>query len=156
MAARPNRTTRWLFRLPAYLYHWHCGWLLGHRFMLLMHTGRRTGRRHETVLEVMEYRAAAHEAVVMSAFGRADWLRNIEARPGEVAIGRERFVTTHRILPPEEAVGVVGCYERRNRLMAPVVRLGLSWLAGWRYRSTDADRRRLAAQFPFVAFRPAR
>ena len=53
---------RWLFRLPVYLYRCHCGGLLGHRFLLLIHRGRRTGRRYETVLEVMEYRAARRGA----------------------------------------------------------------------------------------------
>ena len=52
--------------------------MLGHRFLLLIHVGRRTGLRRHTVLEVMEYRREGPEAVVMSAFGRnADWLRNI-------------------------------------------------------------------------------
>ncbi|HTQ35196.1 MAG TPA: nitroreductase family deazaflavin-dependent oxidoreductase [Stellaceae bacterium] len=157
MTARPNRAIRWLFRLPVCLYHWRLGWLLGHRFLLLIHTGRRSGRRHETVLEVMEYRAASREAVVMNAFGRnSDWRRNIEARPGaEIIIGREQFLATHRDVEPEEAAAVVAGYERRNRLMAPIVRLGLRWLAGWPYRGTDADRQRLVAQLPLIAFRPA-
>ena len=50
-----------------YLYRWKCGWLLGHRFLLLIHVGRRTGLRRCTVLEVLEYRKEGSEAVVMSA-----------------------------------------------------------------------------------------
>src|SRR5215469_3700219 len=43
----PQGALRRLFRVPVYLYWWKCGWLLGHRFLLLNHTGRRTGlRRH--------------------------------------------------------------------------------------------------------------
>jgi deazaflavin-dependent oxidoreductase (nitroreductase family) len=158
MAPRLSGTARRLLRAPVWLYRWKCGWLLGHRFLLLIHTGRRTGRQRCTVLEVMEYRRAASEAVVMSAWGHdADWLRNIEATPRpEVVIGSQRFFATHRILGMDEAVAVLAGYERRNRFMAPIVRSGLSWLLGWRYDSTEQARRRAAAQVPYVAFRPLR
>jgi deazaflavin-dependent oxidoreductase (nitroreductase family) len=146
----------YFLRLPIYLYRWRLGRLLGHRFLLLNHVGRRTGRRHQTVLEVMEYREDGPEAVVMSGFGRnADWLRNIEARPGEeVIIGSEKFVASHRFLAEEDAINVVKGYERRNWLMAPIIRLVLSRLLGWHYRGSEADRRRLVKQLPLIAFRP--
>ena len=81
-AARLSGGLRSLFRVPVYLYRLKYGWLLGHRFLLPIHVGRRTGLRRHTGLEVLEYRNEGPEAVVMSAFGRAaDWLRNIEATP---------------------------------------------------------------------------
>src|SRR6202012_2188492 len=96
-------------RAPVRLYHWRCGWLLGHRFLLLCHVGRRSGLRHQTVLEVMEYRPKGPEFIVMGAFGaRADWLRNLEARPElAVHIGRREFAAVHRILAVEEAASVL-------------------------------------------------
>jgi deazaflavin-dependent oxidoreductase (nitroreductase family) len=147
---------RRLFHAPVVLYHWGFSRVLGHRFMLLIHIGRRTGRRRETVLEVMEYRPEGPEIVVMSGFGRhPDWLRNIEATRGEeVVTGRDHFVATHRILDAEEAVRVVARYERRNRLIAPIVRLGLTWLLGTRYNGSDGDRRKLVTQLPLIEFRP--
>jgi deazaflavin-dependent oxidoreductase (nitroreductase family) len=156
MAARPSGIVRSLFRAPVYLYRWRCGRLLGHRFLLLIHIGRRTGRRRETVLEVVEYRKAGPELVVVSAFGRrADWLRNIEANPDpEVVSGRERFIAAYRLLDAEEAIGVIARYERRHRLIAPILRLVLSRLLGWPYRGSENDRRRLVAELPLVAFRP--
>jgi deazaflavin-dependent oxidoreductase (nitroreductase family) len=140
-----------------YLYRWKCGWLLGHRFLLLIHIGRRTGLRRYTVLEVIEYRKEGPEAVVISAFGPgADWLRNIGATSGaEVVIGSRCFPVVHRVLDQDEAVRVLGGYERRNRLLAPIIRWVLSRLLGWYYDSSDEHRRRLAAQLPFIAFRPA-
>ena len=45
-------------------------------------------------------------------------------------------------------------YERRNRLIAPIVRRLLSWLAGFRYDCSDAARRRLVDSFPVLALRP--
>ena len=144
------------FRAPVCLYRWKCGWLFGHRFLLLIHVGRRTGLRRHTVLEVMQYRKEGPEAVVMSAFGRnADWLRNIEATQGpEVVIGSQCFVATHRVLGEEEAVAVVTGYEQRNWLVAPIIRLVLSRLLGWRYNGSTNDRRRLVTQLPLIAFSP--
>ena len=144
-----------LLRAPVYLYRWHLGPLLGKRFLLLMHTGRRSGLRRQTVLEVMEYREDGPEAVVMSGFGRnSDWLRNIETTPNEeVAIGSHHFQASHRFLGEEEAANVVRNYERRNRLMAPIVRWVLGRLLGWQYRGSKDDRRRLVGQLPLIAFR---
>jgi deazaflavin-dependent oxidoreductase (nitroreductase family) len=139
------------------LYRWNCGWLLGHRFLLLIHVGRRTGRHHRTVLEVMEYRKDGPEAVVMSAFGRnADWLRNIEATPNpKVVIGSQSFVAAHRFLDEEEAVQVIAGYEHRNWVIAPIIRWVLSRFLGWRYKGSTSDRRRLVNQLPLIAFRQA-
>jgi deazaflavin-dependent oxidoreductase (nitroreductase family) len=155
-ASRLNGTLGWLLRAPVYLYRWRCGWLLGHRFLLLIHIGRRTGRRHSTVLEIVEYRREGPEAVVISAFGRdADWPRNIEAMPNpEVVIGSQHFTAVHRLLGEAEAVRVLAGYQRRNRFIAPIVRLGFSWLLGWKFDGSKEHRRRLAAQLPFIAFRP--
>ena len=156
MAAHRNPALRWLLRAPVHLYHWRIGWLLGRRFLLLIHMGRRSGKRHETVLEVMEYREAAAEAVVMSGFVRnADWLRNIQAAPAcEVVIGSRRFAAAYRLLGADEAVCVVAGYERRHRLTRPLIRAVLSYLVGWRYRGRCSDRRRLVSQLPLVSFAP--
>ena len=44
---------------------------------------------------------------------------------------------------------------RLFRLPVCLYRWHLGWLFGWPYRGSDADRRRLVAQLPLVAFRPA-
>jgi deazaflavin-dependent oxidoreductase (nitroreductase family) len=144
-----------LLHAPVYLYRWRLGWLLGRRFLLLTHTGRRTGLRRQTVLEVMDYRKEGPEAVVMSGFGRdADWFRNIEATsPAEVDIGTQHFNAAHRILSIAEAAEVLRLYEQRNRIMTPIVRKVLSRLLGWRYTGSDEERTRVVEQLPLVAFR---
>jgi deazaflavin-dependent oxidoreductase (nitroreductase family) len=158
MDTRMNPILRHLFRAPARLYRWHCGWLLGHRFLLLIHTGHRTGRRYETVLEVMERRPHGPEFIVMSGFGRnAGWLRNIQAAPtARIVIGNQALVVTHRFLDADEAMRVVAAYERRSRLAAPVVRAVLRRLLGWPYDGSDSARRRLVRQLPLLGFRPRR
>jgi deazaflavin-dependent oxidoreductase (nitroreductase family) len=156
-ATRSNGLLRRLLQSPVYLYSWNCGWLLGHRFLLLIHIGRRTGLRRYTVLEVVEYRKDGPEAVVMSAFGHnAEWLRNILAPPApEVVIGSKHFIAAQRFLGEEEALRVIAGYEQRNWIIVPVIRWVLSRFLGWRYRSSTIDRRRLVNQLPLIAFRPA-
>jgi len=145
----------YLFRAPVYIYRCHLGWLFGKRLLLLAHTGRHSGLRRQTVLEVVEYRKEGPEVVVANGFADSDWVRNIEAKPDEeVTVGRQHFTASHRFLDQEEAEAVIRGYEYRNRFIAPVVRAGFSWLLGWKYHSTDPDRRRLVGQIPLLAFRP--
>jgi deazaflavin-dependent oxidoreductase (nitroreductase family) len=155
VSIRRNTPLWYLFRAPVYLYRWHLGWLFGHRCLLLTHIGRRTGVRRHTVLEVVEYRKQGPEVVVVNGFGRdSDWVRNIEAKPGEeVTVGLQHFVASHRFLAQEEALEVIQGYEHRNRFIAPIVRRGLSWLLGWQYHGSDADRLQLVKQLPLIAFR---
>lgn len=154
--APPRGVLRGLLNLPVHLYHAHLSGLLGHRFLLLVHTGRRTGARRETVLEVVHYDPVAGEAVVAAGWGRrTQWLHNVEAGLArEVWIGRERFVPAYRMLAADEAERIFADYERRNRLIAPLVRAVVSRLVGWRYDGTPAARRRVVEQLPLVAFRP--
>jgi deazaflavin-dependent oxidoreductase (nitroreductase family) len=138
------------------LYSAHAGWLLGHRFLLLRHRGRRSHRLYGTVLEVVAWRPAAREAVVMSGFGhRSQWYRNVLAGQGvEVQIARLRFAPSAHPLGTDEAVRVAADYERRNRIAVPLVRAVLSKLAGFRYDGSDAARRPLVQTLPLVALRP--
>ena len=144
-----------LLDVPKAVYRVRLGFLLGHRFLLLTHRGRRSGRLYRTVLEVVRWDAERGEAVVMSGWGRrAGWYRNVRAGGAvEVRIGRERFAPGVRELEPEEAVSVLGGYERRNRLAAPVVRAVLSRLAGFRYDGSPDARLRVVETLPLLGLR---
>jgi len=146
-----------LLRAPARLYDWHAGWLLGPRFVRLTHVGRRSGRRHRTILELIGSDPATGELIVLVGMGpTADWYRNIQHRPAvELATMRRRFQPVHRVLDEREAVAALAEYERRNRWATWLIRPALGWLAGWRYDGGPDARRRLAQQLPVVAFRPA-
>lgn len=154
---RPGPVLRRLFQAPTLVFRIGLGWLLGERFLMLTHVGRRSGRRYRTVLEVVGRLPASDEFVVVAAFGHsADWLRNAQAGGArEVAVGRRWFHPAVRLLPPEEAAEILADYERRNRLIVPVVRQVLSRLVGWRYTGTDDERRRLVRRLPLVAIGPA-
>lgn len=129
-----------LLRAPTRLYDWRAGWLLRRRFLRLTHVGRRTGRRYQTMLEVVAENHNTHELIVVAGLGRsAQWYRNLLAgKATEVAIARERFAPSYRELGVSEAAAVLAEYERRNRYIAPIVRRVLSWLVGWHCDGTEA------------------
>ncbi|MHB8680863.1 MAG: nitroreductase family deazaflavin-dependent oxidoreductase [Acidimicrobiales bacterium] len=155
-AGEPGPVLARLFRLPVLVYRLRGGWLLGHRFLLLTHVGRRTGTRHQTVLEVVQYNPASSEAVVMSGFGRsAQWLKNLEAgRAAHVTIGRRSFDARYRRLDANEAMIAFAEYERRNRWARPIVHRVLSWLLGWHYSGSPTDLSKLVDQLPLIVLSP--
>lgn len=61
---RPPRPLVVLFGLPQHLYRHRWGWVLGHRFLQLTHTGRSSGRTYQTILEVVQYDPESQEATV--------------------------------------------------------------------------------------------
>lgn len=107
------------------------------------------------MLEVIGTDRTRGEVFVMVGLGRrAQWYRNVMAGGAvEVAIGRRCFCPAYRELATTEAAAVLGDYERRNRLLSPIVRTMLSGLIGWRYDGSPEARRRLVAERPILAFR---
>lgn len=120
------------------------GWLLGHRFLLLTHRGRRTELLHQTVLEVLRYDPATEESVVLAALGdRADWLRNIRNSPPlEVQTDHGRYVPAYRVLPDDETVRFLGAWQREHPIEAAV---------GMRVLRIDAGQ---WSRVTLVSFRP--
>jgi deazaflavin-dependent oxidoreductase (nitroreductase family) len=156
-ASAPPRL-RPLFAVPNGLYAAGFGWLLGRRFVQLVHYGRKSGREFHTVVEVVKYDQDTGELVVVAAFGRSsDWLLNLQAAGrAEVDLGHGRRPASFRELSADEAAEVLAGYERRNALIRPILRRVLSALAGFDYDGSDDARRRLVDQLPLIAFRPAR
>lgn len=149
--AQPRGLLKWGFKLPIVLYRARLGWLLGHRFLLLTHHGRKTGKIRRTVLEVVRFDATTGESVVLSAYGkRADWYQNLLAHPAvEVQTGWRRYVPQYRLLGAEERFGALQIYERRYRCAFRAVMRFL----GHAYDGTEAGLRELAGSVLMVAFR---
>lgn len=154
--APPGGLVRTLLHLPIPLYHARLGFLFGHRFLLLVHTGRKSGKRRETPLEVVRYDKATREAIVAAGWGRkTQWLHNVEAGlADEVWIGRSRYVPAVRRLDVDEAMAAFAQYEAHSGIPKTIVRSVLSRLLGWRYDGSPAARRRAAEQLPLIGFRP--
>lgn len=146
----PSPALRLLARLPLLVYDAGLGRLLGHRFLVLVHRGRRTGRLHRTVLEVVRWDPEAREAVVASGWGTdADWYRNLQAAPAvEVVIAAGRFVPRQRFLEPHERVEALRSYRRRHPLAARTLARLLGLKLDPAGIAVAADR------LPMVAFSP--
>lgn len=71
--------TRWVVRAPIWIFRCRLGFVFGSRFLLLEHTGRRTGRRRYVVLEVVDRRAPGRLFVVSGLGRRSAWFGNILA-----------------------------------------------------------------------------
>lgn len=144
---------RWLSRLPIWLYRAHLGWLLGHRFLLLTHTGRTSGLKRQTVLEVVRHDRTTGVYIIASGWGeKADWLRNIERTPAvTVQSGRERLDANAMRLPVAEAAREFADYTKRHPAAArTIARL----LIGERLTGSEEECQRLAESIPLVALRP--
>ena len=153
LRSKPAGALRLAFRLPIYLYRLNLGWLLGHRFLLLGHRGRKTGLLHQTMLEVVLYDPTIRESVVVSAWGEdADWYRNLQKCPAiEIRTGRESYEPLQQFLSPEEANAALAGYERRHPCAARILSRLLSYPLG----GPEVARRAFAESVRLVAFRPA-
>lgn len=110
----PTGWRRAALRAPILLYRARLGFLLGHRFLMLEHTGRRSGVVRRTVLEVV---TETDEAVYVAAGwgSKADWLRNVRADPDVVVhIGTRRFATRAHTVDPSRARSVLAEYGERH------------------------------------------
>jgi deazaflavin-dependent oxidoreductase (nitroreductase family) len=123
-----NRFNRFMMRAPIALYRVGLGGLLGKRFLLLEHTGRKSGLTRRTALEIVEM--ADTSPIVVSGFGeRSDWFRNVTVNPAiAFTLGRKRVPATARRLDHPEAVAVFDRYRINHPKAAQVIgkRLGVS------------------------------
>ncbi|MGI8857086.1 MAG: nitroreductase family deazaflavin-dependent oxidoreductase [Thermomicrobiales bacterium] len=152
LPARPNRALKFVSRLTVYLYRCHLGWLLGHRFLLLTHRGRKSGLVRRTALEVLLYDPSTRESVVLSGWGtKADWYRNIEACPAlAIQTGRDRYVPAQRLLTTDEGYVAMTEYAIRHPLATRV----LERVFGYPITRSASIRRSFAQSVVLVSFRP--
>jgi deazaflavin-dependent oxidoreductase (nitroreductase family) len=79
---KPTGILRTLLRAPIWLYRCNLGWMMGRRFLLLTHTGRKSGLKRQTVIEVVSYDKATGVYYVGAAWrDKSDWYRNIQQNP---------------------------------------------------------------------------
>jgi deazaflavin-dependent oxidoreductase (nitroreductase family) len=147
---KPTGWLRWMLRAPSYVYRARLGIVFGYRFVMIEHRGRKTGKRHFTVVEVARH--LAREWVCTSGTGPgADWYRNLQAGGLEaVWVGSRRHRASVRFLEETEAADVMGAYQRAH----PKTAAKLYSMMGVSYDGTDEGRVEMLAKIPMVAFRP--
>ena len=130
------------------------GWLLGNRFLMLTHTGRKSGLPHHTVIEVVQYEQDTDIYYVVSGWGeRSDWYRNIR-KSGRVTVqaGRRKFGADAEFIDSSRAVDIIKGYAREH----PFAFRELSGLFLGSPATPGADAaRQIADKMPMVAFHPA-
>lgn len=112
----PKGLLRLALRAPILVYRLGLGWILGNRFLLLEHRGRRSGKLRRTVLEVVSHDLQEMIFVVVSAWGkRADWYQNICANPNiHIVVGSSTSPAVANIVSRDEALGYLRDYGRRH------------------------------------------
>jgi deazaflavin-dependent oxidoreductase (nitroreductase family) len=145
----PAGLTRFLFRMPIYLYRLRLGWLFGTRLLLLNHVGRISGKSRQTVLEVATHDDDSY--VVASGWGpNAEWYRNILHTPAAtIQVGTRTMRVTAIPLDKEEGANIFMRYASRHRGAAKYL---LPRLLGFSVDGSDADFRAVGQHMPFVRF----
>jgi deazaflavin-dependent oxidoreductase (nitroreductase family) len=141
---------RLAMRAPIFLYKARLGFLLGQRFLLLTHTGRKSGLPRHAVLEVVDHDRDTDTYVIASGWGeKSDWLQNIQKTPRvTVNVGSRRFETDARRLSIDEAARALGAYAIRH----PIAFRQLSrFMVGEKLGASPEDVRKLAERIPLVA-----
>jgi deazaflavin-dependent oxidoreductase (nitroreductase family) len=140
------------WRLPIWLYRLHLGRLLGHRFLLLTHKGRLSGKDRTAMLEVIKYDQATNTHYVASGFGeKSDWYQNIRKTPDVVIqTGGQKFLAQAESLPPDQAREVFLEYTQAH----PTAIKNLAKLVGYQIGDTQEEMMAFLELIPVVAFHP--
>jgi deazaflavin-dependent oxidoreductase (nitroreductase family) len=151
----PRGILRLGLRLPILLYRIHLGWLLGNRFLLLNHTGRKSGKNHQTVIEVVKYDRDLKCFFVVSGWGdKSDWYQNIQKNPNVTICSSRQILQAHaENIPLSDAVKILNEYIIRY----PSAFKELTTLfLGERLQPGLESSQRLAEKMPMVVFCPRR
>lgn len=148
----PEGWRRFLFRLPVRLYQARLGWLLGQRFPLLEHIGRKSGQPRQAVIEVVARDDPYGPSwTVASGFGpKSAWYQNLRVTPrATIQVGARRHDVAARFLSPEEGGELMAQYAVRH----PRVARRLSAFMGFEVTEGSAEEfRRVGKSIPFVRF----
>jgi deazaflavin-dependent oxidoreductase (nitroreductase family) len=151
--APPTGVKRLLFRAPIYLYRWGLGWLLGRRFLLLHHVGRKTGLPRQATVEVVGYDEDTDTHYIAAGFGKhSDWYKNLLETPEvDIEVGRRRIAVTAVPLDPEQSGRAMVRYARRY----PKAARRIARFCGYKVDGSEEDYFLLGRDvIPFVALRP--
>jgi len=103
------------WRMPIWIYRLGLGSLLGKKFLLLSHTGRKSGEQRQAVLELIQANPETGEYYVVSGFGtQSHWYKNITHNPTAVIqVGNKKMKAIARQLEPQEASQVILSYTQK-------------------------------------------
>ena len=156
LTAKPPRGLLRLFlRTPIWLYRLKLGRLLGHRFLMLTHIGRKSGLPRHAVLEVVHFDPATNVHVVTAGWGEhSQWFHNVEAHPDVmIESGGGRIEVTAERLSQEQAREMLADYASHHPVaFRELVRV----MTGHQLENVEETCLELSRTLPVIAFRPRR
>lgn len=116
----PTGLLRWLLRFPITLYRLGLGGLLGGRFLLINHVGRKSGQMRQTVVEVAGHDRDSDTYYVASGWGyKSNWYRNLLAHPDvSIQVGHRKLSVHADNLSPETGAQVLLAYRKQHPFAA--------------------------------------
>jgi deazaflavin-dependent oxidoreductase (nitroreductase family) len=150
----PTGWRRVLLRAPLALDSLHLNRLLGRRFVVIVHRGRRSGRLRRTPVEVVVDDRRDGSIVVASGWGRsAGWFRDLlAAGSAEVHHADRRFAATVHVLDDADAAAAMRIYADEHPAAAR--ELG-TWMLGRQFDASAGAIAALVERVPFVRLAPA-
>jgi deazaflavin-dependent oxidoreductase (nitroreductase family) len=151
---RPNQMLKFFFKVPVWLHKMGFGgWerLIGAQWMFITTIGRKSGKRRETMVDVMDYDKAADAYYIEAAYGaRADWYKNIQANPTfEAQVGRRKFKARAGALSTEGAGELLVQFFRSK----PAYTRSVMAMAGMKFKDEN-DLRVIGKDLTLLAVKP--
>ena len=143
----PRGFQAWFSRMPIFFYKIGLGWLFKERFLLLMHTGRKSGLSRKAVLEVVD--KDAENYYIVSGFGeKSQWYKNLMQTPQvNIQVGQKKMDVLAERLPANEGFKILENYAEAH----PKALRELSRLMGISYDGSKKDLEKMANILPVFA-----
>lgn len=147
----PHGISRVLWRIPIFLYRIRLGRLLGNRFLLLNHRGRKSGLPRQAVIEVVKIDLKAGYYYVVSGFGpKSDWYQNVIAHPDvTIQVGSKMMKARGEKVSVSETEEILLDYSKRH----PGALKTLSRILGYAIDESERDVRFMASIVPMIRFK---
>ncbi|MBI3161112.1 MAG: nitroreductase family deazaflavin-dependent oxidoreductase [Chloroflexi bacterium] len=150
----PSLLLKFLFKMPVYFHKMgFAGWerIVGAQWMLITTRGRKTGKRRETMVDVMEYDKITDTYYIEVAYGsRADWFKNIQNTPVfEAQVGRRKFHARAAMLSSENTADMLVQFYRRK----PAYTRSVMAMVGMKFTSENGLRN-IAGKLTLLSVRP--
>jgi deazaflavin-dependent oxidoreductase (nitroreductase family) len=136
--------------MPAILFKIGLGFILP-RQMFLTTIGRKTGKPHKVVVDIVKHDKDNDVYFVNAAWGlRSDWFKNLVANPNvQVQVARRKFSGKATVLPSEEAGEILVEFINQHPIYVRI----MMRLIGIKIRFNEEDICSLVSEMPIVAIR---
>jgi deazaflavin-dependent oxidoreductase (nitroreductase family) len=119
----PKGWLKYFFKMPVYFARMgFLGWekVFGLDWMLLITTGRKSGKKRYSMVDILSYEGEKDTYYIEVGFGRkSDWYQNIQANPiFEAQVYRRKFTAKAEELSIEKAADMMADFVKRRPLYA--------------------------------------